>query len=111
MAAPRRTGKSTFLREDLVPEMRLRGWEPLYVDLWSDRTRDPADLIVCAVRDALARHDGTVLNAGKSVDLDQANAPGAIPLDLSTIDQAGGATLADALESLHKRAESALRCW
>jgi hypothetical protein len=62
------------------------------VDLWSDRTRDPADLIVSVVRDALARHDGTVLNAGKRVDLDEA----------------GAATLADALESLQQKSGKCL---
>lgn len=31
LAAPRRTGKSTFLREDLIPECQLRGW---WVTLW-----------------------------------------------------------------------------
>lgn len=41
LAAPRRTGKSTFLREDLVPEVERRGWIAIYVDLWADRARDP----------------------------------------------------------------------
>ena len=41
LAAPRRTGKSTFLHEDLLPEMKRRGWIATYVDLWSDQTRDP----------------------------------------------------------------------
>ena len=61
LAAPRRTGKSTFLREDMVPEMRTRGWQTLYVDLWSDRSRDPAELIIAVVRDTLAQLDGPVL--------------------------------------------------
>jgi len=108
LAAPRRTGKSTFLREDLVPRMRLRGWEPLYVDLWSDRARDPAELIVSVVRDALARHDGLVLKAAKSVGLDKLNVLGAISLDLSKIGQPGGATLADALERLQQRSGKCL---
>ena len=37
LAAPRRTGKSTFLREDLIPECQLRGWLAVYVDLWADK--------------------------------------------------------------------------
>ncbi len=103
LAAPRRTGKSTFLREDLVPEMRSRGWAPLYVDLWSDRARDPAELIAAVVRDALARHDGPVLKAAKNVGLDKLNVLGTISLDLSRLGQPGGATLADALERLRQK--------
>ena len=83
LAAPRRTGKSTFLREDLVPAMRARGWETLYVDLWSDRARDPADLIAAAVRDGLAAHDGLVLKAAKSVGLDKLTVLGTLSLVLS----------------------------
>jgi hypothetical protein len=100
LAAPRRTGKSTFLREDMVPEMRKRGWETLYVDLWSDRSRDPAELIISVVREALARFDGVVLKAAKGVGLDKLNVLGALSLDLTKIGQTGGATLADALERL-----------
>ena len=103
LAAPRRTGKSTFLREDLVPAMRARGWETLYVDLWSDRARDPADLIAAAVRDGLAAHDGLVLKAAKSVGLDKLTVLGTLSLDLSKIGRPGGATLADALEQLNRK--------
>lgn len=33
LAAPRRTGKSTFLRQDLAPEAENLDWLPIYVDL------------------------------------------------------------------------------
>ncbi len=42
LAAPRRTGKSTFLRRDLVPLLQQRGKTVQYVDLWADRAADPA---------------------------------------------------------------------
>ena len=100
LAAPRRTGKSTFLREDMVPQMQARGWETLYVDLWSDRARDPAELIVAVVRGALASHDGRLIKAARSVGLDRLTVLGALSLDIDKIGQAGGATLADALEQL-----------
>jgi hypothetical protein len=80
--------------------MRKRGWETLYVDLWSDRSRDPAELIIAVVREALARFDGVVLKAAKGVGLDKLNVLGALSLDLNKIGQTGGATLADALERL-----------
>ncbi|WP_092760991.1 AAA family ATPase [Rhodoferax sp. OV413] len=103
LAAPRRTGKSTFLREDMVPEMRARGWQTLYVDLWSDRSRDPAELIIGVVRETLAQLDGPVLKAAKSVGLDKLTVLGTLSLDLGKIGQPGGATLADALERLHAK--------
>jgi hypothetical protein len=49
LAAPRRTGKSTFLRRDLVPLLRARGLHTIYVDLWSDRAADPGLLIADAL--------------------------------------------------------------
>ena len=33
LAAPRRTGKSTFVRQDLVPALVAMGAEVIYVDL------------------------------------------------------------------------------
>lgn len=45
LAAPRRTGKSTFLRRDLKPMLEERGQVVLYVDLWADRSVDPAELM------------------------------------------------------------------
>lgn len=38
----RRTGKTTFLRTDLVPELEARGAVVIYVDLWSDIKTSPA---------------------------------------------------------------------
>ena len=52
LAAPRRTGKSTFLRSDLAPECEARGWLPVYVDLWENREVDPAELIAGAIGQA-----------------------------------------------------------
>ncbi|MCW7538339.1 hypothetical protein OOT46_10855 [Aquabacterium sp. A7-Y] len=104
LAAPRRTGKSTFLREDLIPVMRERGWEPVYVDLWSDRDREPGELIAGTIRKALDQQDGVVLKAAKRIGLDRLNVMGTLSLDLSKIGQPGGATLADALEQLRQQA-------
>jgi hypothetical protein len=58
LAAPRRTGKSTFLREEFVPEAEKRGWIAVYVDLWADLARDPALLIA----DALKNEKGMTLS-------------------------------------------------
>ncbi len=68
LAAPRRTGKSTFLTVDLLPELRRRGAVPVYADLWSDRTRDPAAIILKAVRTALRDTEGGLSGAMKRLE-------------------------------------------
>lgn len=35
--APRRQGKTSFVRHELIPAVRELGWQPLYVDLWRRR--------------------------------------------------------------------------
>ncbi|MBV5332068.1 ATP-binding protein, partial [bacterium] len=40
LAAPRRTGKSTFLQVDLQPALEKRGVVVVYVDLWVAPSRD-----------------------------------------------------------------------
>ena len=45
----RRTGKTTFLRTDLVPELEDQGALVIYVDLWSDTKASPAALVQTAV--------------------------------------------------------------
>jgi len=44
LAAPRRTGKTTFLQADLKPALERAGVLVVYVDLWSDQRRDPGAL-------------------------------------------------------------------
>ncbi len=69
LAAPRRTGKSTFVRQDLVPALRGRGAEVIYVDLWVDKTKDPALLIANAVRDELKKEDGGITKLARKAGL------------------------------------------
>lgn len=49
----RRTGKTTFLLQDLIPALETAGALVIYVDLWSDVSVDPASLIHAAMRSAL----------------------------------------------------------
>jgi len=71
LAAPRRTGKSTFLREDLRPQLEAKGALVLYVDLWENRQTDPGDAIVSAIRTELAKHEGVIKRLIKSTGLDK----------------------------------------
>lgn len=112
LSAPRRTGKSTFLRNDLIPAVEKAGAIAIYVDLWADKTRDAADLIAEAIRDGLAAHTGRlarglralqrIKKAGAKGEL--AGVKGEFGFELETIGQPhGGTTLAKALEALHRR--------
>lgn len=53
LAAPRRTGKTTFLQRDLMPEAISRQWLPVYVDLWESQQTPPTRLVATAVVNAL----------------------------------------------------------
>ena len=49
----RRIGKTTFLRQDLIPALESRGALVVYVDLWADRSKNPASLVHEAVKAVL----------------------------------------------------------
>ncbi|HTJ95288.1 MAG TPA: hypothetical protein VL424_19505 [Pararobbsia sp.] len=71
LAAPRRTGKTTFLLYDMVPEAVSRRWLPVYVDLWESRETSPTRLVAAAVVNALRGEQTRVaaevaFKAGKS---------------------------------------------
>lgn len=76
LAAPRRTGKSTFVREDLRPALQNRGATVLYVDLWANKKADPGAVIVGAVRAELARHEGVVARLAKSAGMEKVTVGG-----------------------------------
>lgn len=50
----RRIGKTTFLRQDLIPALEAKGALVIYVDLWADRSKSPASLVHEAVRTTLS---------------------------------------------------------
>jgi hypothetical protein len=57
LTAPRRTGKSTFAREDLRPALEEAGAIVLYADLWKDLPTEPGAVIVETVREAIGREE------------------------------------------------------
>jgi hypothetical protein len=71
LAAPRRTGKSTFAREDLRPALEKAGAIVLYADLWQDLTKDPGLVIVEAIREAVGRNDGFITRLAKASGIDK----------------------------------------
>lgn len=104
LAAPRRTGKSTFLQVDLKPELERRRVVVVYVDLWSDQKRDPGSLIAEAVGRALRQHLGLVAKTARSAGLESIGF-GSLKIDTSKIGRVDGATLADALRALCEAAK------
>jgi hypothetical protein len=105
LAAPRRTGKSTFLQGDLAPALQQDGVEVVYVDLWADTRRDPGTLIAEAIAQALQAHLGLVARTAKKVGVKSVKVAGALEMDISKIGQVDGPTLVDALRSLQQAAD------
>lgn len=50
LSAPRRVGKTTFLRHDLIPSLQKEGALAIYVDLWSQANADPSYLVAEALK-------------------------------------------------------------
>ena len=75
----RRTGKTTFLRNDLIPALQQQGALVIYVDLWSNTKVGPGELVHRAVRHALGFKFG---------------------FQLETLGKEGGATLAQAFKAV-----------
>lgn len=99
LAAPRRTGKSTFLREDLRPQLETKGALVVYADLWEDRRADPGEVIVQAVRSELARHAGVVQRLARAAGLDKV-ALGGLSFSLDRVGLGQGVSLSAALAAL-----------
>ncbi len=99
LAAPRRTGKSTFLREDLRPQLEAKGALVLYVDLWENRQTYPGNSIVNAIRAELAKHDGVIKRLAKSTGLEKVSIAGT-SFALDKLGLAQGISLSAALSAL-----------
>jgi hypothetical protein len=106
LAAPRRTGKSTFLQRDLQPELERRGIVVVYVDLWADQRSDPGDLIASAISRTIARNLGVVSKAVKASGVDSVGLAGWLKVDITRIGKPDGPTLTDALRMLCETSKS-----
>jgi hypothetical protein len=104
LAAPRRTGKTTFLRADLKPALERAGVAVVYVDLWADLARDPGALIAEAVGRTLQSHLGLIAKTAKKAGLEKVSIAGWLQVDTGKIGKVDGPTLVDALRALHEAA-------
>ncbi len=101
LAAPRRTGKSTFLQGDLRPALEKVGVVVVYVDLWADARRDPGGLIAEAIARALETKLGLVARTARKAGVDKVKL-GGLEVDTSKIGKVDGLTLTSALRLLHE---------
>jgi hypothetical protein len=101
LSGMRRTGKSTFLKEDLIPALERHGAIVIYVDLWENDTPDKAGMILNAIRAKLKELQGpvgTVLDVVKRVTKIGAKASVfSINMEVSKVGEKGGVTLPDAI--------------
>ena len=102
----RRVGKTTFLRQDLVPALEARGALVVYVDLRADRSKSPATLVLDAVRATLQQMQtpgSGLLQRFKGLNL---GAVGLMTLgfQIEHLGTPGGATLAQAYSELVAKA-------
>jgi hypothetical protein len=105
LASPRRTGKSTFLQQDLKPQLEKSGAVVVYVDLWADQAKDPALLIGEKIVAALQPFLGIVAKLAQKSGLESISIAGAIKLDTSGIGQLDNDTLPGMLQALRNAAK------
>lgn len=99
LAAPRRTGKSTFVREDLRPALEADGALVVYADLWANPTADPGLVISNAIRASLVGHEGVILRLAKSAGMSKVSL-GGVSFDLDRVGLGKDVSLTDALVAL-----------
>lgn len=97
----RRVGKTTFLRQDLIPALEARGALVIYVDLWADPAKSPSALVHEAVRQTLQQlqtKGSSLLKRVKGLNVGAAGL--SFGFELDKVGEAGGTTLAQAFEAL-----------
>lgn len=103
LAAPRRTGKSTFLKADLVPALEALGAEVIYLDLWTNEETDPVELLYAEISRALLANAGFVTRMAERAKLSRVllGAGGsALEFNPSLIGKSAGSSLMAALREL-----------
>lgn len=97
----RRIGKTTFLRQDLIPALESMQALVIYVDLWADRSKSPALLVHEAVKTTLSEltSPGTrLLERFKGLNVGAAGFSFGFQVD--AVGKPGGATLSEVFTEL-----------
>jgi hypothetical protein len=110
LSGMRRTGKTTFLVNDLIPALEAGGALVIYVDLWSDTQTSPGVLVLAAVRktlDELQTPASSLLQKLKRVGGADVGVLGfKFGFKLDALGTAGGPTLAQALTEVVDKAQT-----
>lgn len=105
----RRTGKTTFLLNDLIPALEAAGALVIYVDLWSDTQASPTTLVHAAIAkklDEIRKPASALLQKLKRVTAAEVEAYGIkFGFELEAIGKEGGPTLAEALTAVVDQAK------
>ncbi len=101
LAAARRTGKTEFLKQDLLPELQKRGLLVLYADLW-ESPKPPGELLADTLARAVRENLGGNAKFAKGAGLDKLSVPGVATVDLTKIGKPEGASLYEVLLALHQ---------
>jgi AAA ATPase domain len=110
LSGQRRTGKTTFLVNDLIPALQDAGAIVIYVDLWSDPQASPATLVHAAIRktmNELQSPTSAVLQKLKRVrGADIGIVEPTFGFTLDQVGRDGGPTLAQALTDVVDQART-----
>lgn len=100
LSGQRRTGKTTFLKQDLIPILEESSAIVVYVDLWSDPQANPASLVNNAIKTKLQELENpgssllSKLKRVKGIDLGAAGFK--LGINLDNLGTEKGTTMADA---------------
>jgi hypothetical protein len=108
----RRTGKTTFLANDLIPALEEAGALVIYVDLWSDIQVNPSELVHRAIRKTLTELQSPVSailkKLQKMTHAEMAAHGFKFSFTLDRLGEQGGATLAQAFTEVVDQAKTDL---
>jgi hypothetical protein len=112
LSGVRRVGKTTFLKQDLIPALERASAIVIYVDLWSDTAISPSVLLQRAVRAKLGELQNPLSAAfsilKRVVSAELAARGLTFKFDLSKLGEPGGVTLADALSEVVEQSRTNL---
>lgn len=103
LSAPRRTGKSTFLRRDLIPLLEEEGLCVVYVDLWANRQAEPAELLADGLIKMLRRHLPQGQKILEALPFSSVSVAG-VKVDLATTSNGRSGSLTDVIMAIGDRA-------
>lgn len=103
LAAPRRTGKSTFLKGDLKPALEALGAEVIYLDFWSNLQVDPAEMLYAEISRTLLANAGFIAKMAERTQLARVRigaGGSSLEFDPARVGQSAGSSLMAALREL-----------